>query len=39
MALRESAANEFRQFYEELKRMKNGSTFVMEYFLRVSSLQ
>lgn len=37
LASREAAASEFRQFYDELKRAKNGNVFVMEYFLRVSS--
>ncbi|CAF1331932.1 unnamed protein product, partial [Rotaria sordida] len=32
-ALREAAGNEFRQFYDELKKIKNGSSIVMEYFL------
>ena len=31
-ALREAAAIEFRQFYDEMKKAKNGSTNAMEYF-------
>jgi hypothetical protein len=36
LALREAAANELRQFYSELKTVKNGSLMVVEYFLNVS---
>ncbi len=36
--LREIAANEFRQFYDEIKKVKNGSSIIMEYFLNVSFL-
>jgi hypothetical protein len=39
IALRETAANEFRQFYDELKKVKNGSISVIEYFLNVSFLR
>ena len=34
--LRENAANEFRQFYDEIKKVKNGNVIIMEYFLNVS---
>lgn len=33
----ESAANEFRQFYDELKRIKNGNVDIVDYFLYVSN--
>ena len=36
---REEIANEFRQFYDEIKRTKNGSVIIMEYFLNVSFLK
>jgi hypothetical protein len=36
--LRETAANEFRQFYDEIKKVKNGNIIIMEYFLNVSFL-
>jgi hypothetical protein len=36
ITLRETAAIEFRQFYNELKKVKNGSIDVVEYFLHVS---
>jgi hypothetical protein len=42
IALREMAAQEFRRFYDELKKTKNDSAIVMEYFLNVgffSSIQ
>jgi hypothetical protein len=39
ITLRENAANEFRQFYDELKKVKNGSVTVVEYFLNVSFLK
>ncbi|CAF3576078.1 unnamed protein product [Rotaria sp. Silwood1] len=32
-ALRETAGHEFRQFYDEIKKVKNGNSIVMEYFL------
>ncbi len=35
ITLRETAAIEFRQFYNELKKVKNGSIDVVEYFLYV----
>ncbi len=35
IALRETAANEFRQFYDEIKKVKNGNVNVVEYFLNV----
>jgi len=34
-ALRDQAAQEFRQFYDEIKKVKNNSTIIMEYFLNV----
>jgi len=36
IALREAAALEFHQFYNDLKQFKNGSIDVVEYFLHVS---
>lgn len=38
IALRETAANEFRQFYDELKKVKNGNMMTIEYFLNVRNL-
>ncbi len=39
ITLRETAANEFRQFYDELKKVKSGSVNVVEYFLNVSCFE
>lgn len=36
IASQETAANEFRRFYDELKKMKNGNADIVEYYLRVS---
>jgi hypothetical protein len=38
-ASREAAAIEFRQFYDEIKRTKNGNLTFMEYFLNVSFMK
>jgi hypothetical protein len=39
IASRETAANELRQFYDELKKVKRGSVDIVEYFLHVSFLK
>jgi len=39
ITLRETATNEFRQFYDELKKVKSGSVHVVEYFLNVSCFE
>lgn len=33
----ENAGNEFRRFYDELKKIKNGNVDIVEYFLHVSN--
>lgn len=35
IASHETAGNEFRRFYDELKKIKNGNVDIVEYFLQV----